>query len=282
MYRREGMEDAASAGLALLANTGEAYKLPSFFALGNPLVGNPDLDPETVTSWDVGLAWKHAPALELSATWFDADYRDLIDFDDETFRNVNRQRVKTSGVELAAQWSPAPAWSLRGFGTYTDIDVPADDTVLTGRPQWSAGVVAQWDVARAWQAVLDYRYGGEQWSSTRYTGEQLTAELPDYHRVDAVLHFVPTPRWQWQLALDNLLDEDYETAIGFAAPGRMLHDVSFINASGLVRRIAIRRAGQPPLAFLDRPAWIRAWFPGRDATVLARCRRLNALLEAAS
>ena len=68
---------------------------------------------------------------------------------------------------------------------------------------------------------------------------------------------------------------------GVAAPGRMLHDVSFINASGLVRRIAIRRAGQPPLAFLDRPAWIRAWFPGRDATVLARCRRLNALLEAA-
>lgn len=68
---------------------------------------------------------------------------------------------------------------------------------------------------------------------------------------------------------------------GVAAPGRMLEDVSFINASGLVFRVGIRRRGQPPLAFFDRPDWIRAWFPGRDAEVIARCRRLNGLLEAA-
>jgi hypothetical protein len=66
---------------------------------------------------------------------------------------------------------------------------------------------------------------------------------------------------------------------GVAAPGRMLHDVSFINASGLVRRIAIRRPGQPALAFFDRPEWIRAWFPSCHELVLARCRELNALLE---
>lgn len=66
---------------------------------------------------------------------------------------------------------------------------------------------------------------------------------------------------------------------GIAAPGRMLHDVSFINASGLVRRIAIRRVGQPALAFFDRPEWIRAWFPDTHEHVLALCRRLNALLE---
>ncbi|HJR02059.1 MAG TPA: hypothetical protein VKA83_10525 [Methylomirabilota bacterium] len=68
---------------------------------------------------------------------------------------------------------------------------------------------------------------------------------------------------------------------GVAAPGRRLDDVSFINASGLVRRAAIRRPGQPPLAFFDRPEWIRAWFPGAHAEVLALCRRLNALIEPA-
>ena len=68
---------------------------------------------------------------------------------------------------------------------------------------------------------------------------------------------------------------------GLAATGRRLDDVSFINASGLVRRVAIRRAGQPPLAFFDRPDWIRAWFPAVHAEVLAVCVRLNALLEPA-
>jgi hypothetical protein len=66
---------------------------------------------------------------------------------------------------------------------------------------------------------------------------------------------------------------------GVAAPGRRLEDVSFINASGLVRRVAIRRPGLPPLAFFDRPDWIRAWFPGAHAEVLAVCRQLNALLD---
>jgi hypothetical protein len=66
---------------------------------------------------------------------------------------------------------------------------------------------------------------------------------------------------------------------GVAAPGRRLDDVSFINASGLVRRVAIRRPGQPPLAFFDRPDWIRAWFPAVHRDVLALCVRLNLLLE---
>jgi len=67
---------------------------------------------------------------------------------------------------------------------------------------------------------------------------------------------------------------------GFAAPGRLLTDVSFINASGLVRRGAIRRTGRPPLAFFERPEWMAAWFPGYDADVVAACRALHERLEA--
>lgn len=65
---------------------------------------------------------------------------------------------------------------------------------------------------------------------------------------------------------------------GVAAPGKKLDEVSFINATGLVLPIAIRRHGQPSLAFLERPEWIRAWFPESDAEVLDLCRRLSRLL----
>ena len=67
--------------------------------------------------------------------------------------------------------------------------------------------------------------------------------------------------------------------VGVAAPGRMLEDVSFINASGLVVRGSIRRDGAAPLAFFERPEWIRAWFPGRDRDVIAACARLSELLD---
>jgi hypothetical protein len=68
-------------------------------------------------------------------------------------------------------------------------------------------------------------------------------------------------------------------AIGFAAPGSLLDEVSFINASGLVMRLGIRHPDRPPQAFFERPIWMRAWFPGYDDEVIALCQRLNAILE---
>jgi pyrimidine operon attenuation protein/uracil phosphoribosyltransferase len=68
-------------------------------------------------------------------------------------------------------------------------------------------------------------------------------------------------------------------AAGFAAPGHILDEISFINASGLVRRGSIRRTGLAPLAFFERPEWMHAWFPGHGDEVVDVCRRLNRLLE---
>lgn len=66
---------------------------------------------------------------------------------------------------------------------------------------------------------------------------------------------------------------------GFMAPGRILEEVSFINASGIVLRVGIRRSGQPPLAFFERPEWMKAWFPDYGGEVIDLCRELSALLE---
>jgi hypothetical protein len=68
-------------------------------------------------------------------------------------------------------------------------------------------------------------------------------------------------------------------SVGFAARGRLLEDVSFINASGLVRRGAIRRTGRPPLAFFERPEWMRAWFGDDAEEIITLCRRLSARLK---
>jgi iron complex outermembrane receptor protein/vitamin B12 transporter len=215
-----GAKYAIGKGVTFAANWGEAYKLPSFFALGHALVGNPDLRPEQGESWDIGASWEASNTLLLGATWFENDFRDLVDFDDETFRNVNRKSVQTSGVELQADWRPLPALSLRSQATYTDIDVKNENTVLTGRPEWTASLVAQWQILEQWDTALDYVYTGQQWSVSRHTGEQVTEELGDYHRVDWVLRWQLSDAWQAQLSVDNVLDEDYETAVGFNAPER--------------------------------------------------------------
>ena len=65
---------------------------------------------------------------------------------------------------------------------------------------------------------------------------------------------------------------------GFAAPGSLLEEVSFINLSGLVLAVGIRRAGGPPLAFFQRESWMRAWFQDQAGEVVELSRRLDALL----
>jgi vitamin B12 transporter len=217
-----GAKYAVGGGVTLAANWGEAYKLPSFFALGHPLVGNPDLQPEKGESWDLGFDWQATDRLNLSLTGFNNDFRDLVDFDNETFRNVNRKHVQASGVELQSDWQPLAALSLRSQATYTDIDVKNEDSVLTGRPQWTASVVAQWQVAPQWDTALNYLYSGQQWAASRHTGEQVTEELNDYHRVDWVVRWQLAPAWLLEMALDNVLDENYMTAVGFEAPSRQL------------------------------------------------------------
>lgn len=216
-----GARYSLSKAWSLSANWGDAFKLPSFSALGHPLVGNPDLQPEKASNWDIGLRWRRDDALQIGATGFFNDYEDLVDFDSESFRNVNRKNVETRGVELDMAWQPLSNLDIRGQVTYTDIDVKGEDTVLTGRPEWVGSLSGTWQISAVWDTTLDYRYTGKQWSTTRYTGTEESRELNDFHRLDWVLRWNLADEWQVRLSADNLLDESYQTSIGFPAPGRL-------------------------------------------------------------
>jgi len=201
----------------LRANWGSGFKLPSFFALGSPLVGEPNLRPETSRSVDAGVTQLlMAGSAEVSVTLFDNEYEDLIDFDPDTFRNVNRNKVTTRGVEFAGAWAASPDLSFRAHATYTDIDVKNSDRELLQRPDWRGGVALRWAPAEAWLLDLDWLYVGDVLDSSVPTG---ILELDAWSRVDLSLGWMATPRLRLALAVDNLLDGDYEEAVGFPAAG---------------------------------------------------------------
>lgn len=200
----------------LRANWGTGFKLPSFFALGSPLVGDPDLRPEKSTSVDVGISQSLlSGAAEVSVTVFDNDYTDFIDFDADCFCNVNRE-VTTGGLELEGNWSVSAELALRAHATWTDIDVKDSDLELLQRPDWRGGAALRWSPAENWLVDLDWLYVGEALDSSIPTG---ILELDPWHRVDLSLNWVATPRLRLALAVDNLLDAGYEEAVGFPAAG---------------------------------------------------------------
>jgi outer membrane cobalamin receptor len=200
----------------LFANWGEGFKLPSFFALGHALVGNSDLQPETAITRDGGFEFNNN-RISARVSYFDHHYRNLIDFDSETFKNVNRARVETSGVESEINWQFQQNISLRAHATYTDIDMVSSDNHLLGRPQVTYGTSMHYSLNDAWQFNLNYLRVDERFAVSRYTGSDVEQILNAYNRFDANIQWQINQLTQLGLSLENLTDESYYTDIGFPA-----------------------------------------------------------------
>ncbi len=90
----------ADTGFTMAGAWGKAFKLPSLYALGHPLVGNPDLVPERGESYELELSQALLDgAARWSATYFDGEFRNAIDFDSgPPPMLVNRNRVDTQRI----------------------------------------------------------------------------------------------------------------------------------------------------------------------------------------
>jgi outer membrane receptor protein involved in Fe transport len=204
----------------LHASAGRASKLPSFFALSSPpaLGGNPDLKPERTVGGEAGL--EHAlldGRLDLGATAFLHEYRDLVDFDFDLFTHVNRAKVRTRGAELTLRWKPHPTFTLEGEATYVDAEDLSGEPLLY-EPRWLGGGRVTWQPTERLTLRVDAR------AVSHYLDRQLP--VPDRDTVTGY-GLVGFAGW-WRLGrglvlrarLDNLGDRDYETYIGFPGPGR--------------------------------------------------------------
>ncbi|MGI9308560.1 MAG: TonB-dependent receptor plug domain-containing protein [Gammaproteobacteria bacterium] len=199
------------------ANWGTGFKAPSFFALAHPLVGNPDLKSETGESVDLSVQHRfQSYAAELEFAVFRNEYEDLIDFDDLCFCNVNRDDAVTKGAEASGQVSPLENLNLRAHLTYLDTDIKGVNEELRGRPDWRGGLIVDWEIIADWRWVTSALYSDDFWESSIPTGDIL---LDSYWRVDTSLSWQATDALRVGLAIDNVLDADYEEAVGFPAAG---------------------------------------------------------------
>lgn len=201
----------------LFANWGEGFKLPSFFALGHALVGNPNLAPETSQNWELGVSqqWQEG-SLQTTLVLFQNTFDNLIDFDFDLFTNVNRNEVRTQGVELASNWQVSNSMEVQAHLTYLDIDVKDNVTKLRQRPNLRGGISVNTSLNEQWSLHANWLYKANAEDSSVPTGPQ---ELDAYNLLNARLTWSPKKRIQVWLAIDNLLDDDYEETIGFENPG---------------------------------------------------------------
>lgn len=212
-----GLRYQVNDNINVFLNRGEGFKLPSFFALGHPLVGNPDLQPETSVTIETGIEWQSAQ-LGAAFNYFNNEFNDLIDFDADLFTNINRARVGITGVDGHVEWqSENKQWRLNGQFNYTDID---SDNILNGRPKVTLGSGLGYVQNAHFSYNLQALWVDERYATSLYTGEALQQSLDSYMRFDANARYNYNTQWQVALNITNLSDTDYQNDIGFAANGR--------------------------------------------------------------
>lgn len=211
-------------GLRLTASYAQGFKQPSLFALGFPLIANPDLLPERSRTMDAGLAWSSADrAIEASITAYRSVYRDLIDFDPERFTNVNRSRVTAEGIEFAASARKGP---FRFIGSLTWLEAESSDGApLRFRPEWKGAAALAWQASDAISLRLDGRFSGRFTDSSVPTG---FVRLGGHATLDLEATWRLSPALSISASLRNLADEQFQRTIGTPEPGRNM----FVSLTG--------------------------------------------------
>jgi len=201
------------------ASIARSEKLPSFYALGHPLVGNRQLRPERANHRELYYANAEAAAWPTRITLFSARYEDLIDFDSgPPPQLVNRSRIDADGVEWRTGYRFANKWRLQLDGSWTRVRDAADEVTLRYRPrlQWSAQLQLPAGPQRELSLALSHL--GRRFDSSIPTGDRwlspvTTVDLSLLQRMGST---------QLVVALDNALDSRQDETIGTPVGGRRL------------------------------------------------------------
>ena len=205
-----------AAGPALFARIGTGYKLPSFYALGHPLIGNPALRPERSRNIEAGVEWARPGGDLLRLTLFDNRFRDLVDFDPVLFAIVNRDSVRARGAELEARRRLTPRLALAAALTWLDLDSP---TPLRGRPRWQGSLRAVWRTAERLELNAALR------ANSRFNDSSIPTGLivaRGHAEADLGLRYRLTDTLTLDAALRDIFGSNHQQAVGFPAPGRLV------------------------------------------------------------
>ncbi len=194
-------------------NWGKGFKLPSFFALGNPIVGNENIKPETSEIFEVGFdtsLFKNKG--QVNITFFTQEFNNIVDFDAGPPPSlVNRSKVHTKGMEFGLGLIPIKNVTSQLFVNYVDTNIKGDDGNLLNRPEWRGSVSVNWQAKHNLQFSFNTIYVDEVEDSSIPTG---IVTLDDYIRANVSAAWQAIPNLNLIFAVDNLLDEEYEETIG--------------------------------------------------------------------
>lgn len=220
------------AGLRFHGSIGTGQKAPTFFErfgyTPDTFIGNPDLEPEESTGWDMGIE-KHwlAGRVLTDLTYFHADLDHEINGSfcpPPTYvcTAVNEPgESRRNGVEATLTATLTERWSIDASYTYTDAE-DSDRRQEVRRPLHAAAL----DVTGRWLGGRLIVNAGAAYSGERRDDAYLSAppfvervRLDEYTLLTLAASYEIRDGITLYARIENALDEKYEEVFGYNTPG---------------------------------------------------------------
>ncbi|QEQ57485.1 TonB-dependent receptor [Chlorobium phaeovibrioides] len=227
--------------MAFRASWGQSFRAPTLYErfirdagifTGTP---NPDLDKETMTSYELGVFKKFGDRVSLDIAGFINDYDDLIEsvITGSTFQYKNLNKARIYGVETNLNIRPIDEVNVNLAYTYMNAKNRSYDEDTAGaladnpdpewlpyRPEHTASASVTWNTTKKLALNVSGRYVGKYKAITNFTNTEGTDYPGDFVVFNTGLKYKVNDNFSTTLLCNNLLNRKYEEVVWFRAPGR--------------------------------------------------------------
>lgn len=195
---------------------------PTFCTPDNYWIPNPNLSPETSSTWESGVVW-HQGDWQVRASYFDTRADDFIDTQVDimagTTQAVNVQRAQLWGYDARVTWQPSAFPRLTSFAGLSEVSGKDRDS---GEP---LGSQTPLEAALGSELALynsDVRVGWQGRFAQSFDKQGDDERLPGYGLHDVHLAWRLTPAIDTSLRLANVGDKVWYRPDGSLGDGRSL------------------------------------------------------------
>ncbi|MFK7897141.1 MAG: TonB-dependent receptor plug domain-containing protein [Myxococcota bacterium] len=205
--------------VTVFGSYGHGFKRPSFYALGNPFVGNDALRLERSLGGEIGARtsfWDGRAKAQVSG--FMIEVENLIDFDETIPQVVNQSRLLSQGIELEFEVEPSDWFRARTGVTFNPTDFGGTSKAPENRPRWRGFAEFLVTPHVDWEMGLRVLAVGSSKASAAGIGGRVVT-LNGYERLDLRVGWTPHEWISLFFEIENLTNATPREAVGFEAPG---------------------------------------------------------------